>query len=106
MALELPKASMKSSLAKLSQLPGKTRVFCGHEYTVGNLEYAISVEPSNTLLQSRLAEAKDGAHGQVPGKSLHFRVALQELEHNVFVRASLNNVSDEEMGKLRRGGSG
>ena len=29
-----PKASMKASLAKLSQLPATTRIFCGHEYTV------------------------------------------------------------------------
>ena len=27
----------------------------------------------------------------------------QELEHNVFLRASRADVSDEEMGKLRRG---
>ena len=26
---------MKASLAKLSQLPATTRIFCGHEYTVG-----------------------------------------------------------------------
>ena len=28
---------------------------------------------------------------------------LQELEHNVFLRASRADVPDEEMGKLRRG---
>lgn len=35
MMASYPKASMKASLAKLSQLPATTRIFCGHEYTVG-----------------------------------------------------------------------
>eukprot|EP00434_Breviolum_minutum_P033526 symbB.v1.2.029669.t1/scaffold3278.1/size59860/3 len=93
-------ASMKASLAKLSQLPATTRIFCGHEYTVGNLEYALSLDPSNTLLQKRLSEAKEKRERKVP--TIPSTMA-EELEHNVFLRASRADVSDEEMGKLRRG---
>lgn len=93
-------ASMKASLAKLSQLPATTRIFCGHEYTVGNLEYALSLDPSNTLLQKRLSEAKEKRERKVP--TIPSTMA-EELEHNVFLRASRADVPDEEMGKLRRG---
>jgi hydroxyacylglutathione hydrolase len=41
---------MWTSLEKLSQLPDETRVFCGHEYTLSNLRFALSVEPKNDEL--------------------------------------------------------
>lgn len=37
-----------------SKLPGTTRVFCGHEYTVGNLQFAKSVEPHNAAISDKL----------------------------------------------------
>lgn len=37
-----------------SKLPGATRVFCGHEYTVGNLQFAKSVEPDNVAVSDKL----------------------------------------------------
>lgn len=93
-------ALMKSSLLKLSQLPQTTRIFCGHEYTVGNLEYAMSLQPKNSLLQRRLAEAKEKRERKVPTVP---STLAEELEQNPFLRASCENISDEEMGKLRRG---
>jgi hydroxyacylglutathione hydrolase len=38
---------MHESLSRLAALPPDTRVYCGHEYTVNNLAFAASVEPSN-----------------------------------------------------------
>ena len=46
-------AQMLDSLAKLAALPGDTRVFCGHEYTLANLRFAQAVEPANVPLQLR-----------------------------------------------------
>jgi len=40
-------------------LPGDTRVFCGHEYTVSNLKFAQSVEPDNLDLAAKLAWAEE-----------------------------------------------
>ncbi|MDV6317116.1 hydroxyacylglutathione hydrolase [Idiomarina sp. HP20-50] len=40
------------SLLKLRTLPGDTRVFCAHEYTQSNLNFALKVEPDNAVLQS------------------------------------------------------
>ena len=50
-------AMMHASLAKLAALPDATEVFCGHEYTVGNLRFAQVVEPDNAAIRARLDEA-------------------------------------------------
>lgn len=42
----------------LGPLGESTRVFCGHEYTVSNLAFAASVEPSNAKVERRMAEAR------------------------------------------------
>ena len=41
---------MLSSLEKLSALPERTHVYCAHEYTQANLNFALTVEPCNTEL--------------------------------------------------------
>jgi hydroxyacylglutathione hydrolase len=43
-------AQMLSSLSRLAALPGATRVCCTHEYTLGNLKFAVQVDPGNTDL--------------------------------------------------------
>lgn len=36
-------AQMRASLDMLASLPPQTRVYCGHEYTVRNLEFLASI---------------------------------------------------------------
>jgi hydroxyacylglutathione hydrolase len=45
---------MWASLSKLMTLPDSTRVFCGHEYTLNNGRFALTLEPGNAELQSRM----------------------------------------------------
>lgn len=45
---------MHGSLKKLMVLPDNTKVYCGHEYTENNLRFAMTVEPKNPKLASRL----------------------------------------------------
>lgn len=49
-------AQMWDSLKKLRALPGHTQVFCAHEYTNANADFALSVDADNTDLQARAAE--------------------------------------------------
>jgi hydroxyacylglutathione hydrolase len=49
---------MWTSLSKLKALPDTTTVYCAHEYTAANAAFALSVEPDNQALQSRVAEIK------------------------------------------------
>jgi hydroxyacylglutathione hydrolase len=46
-------SDMAQSLYKLAGLPEQTEVYCGHEYTLANLRFAMAVEPSNTALLAR-----------------------------------------------------
>jgi hydroxyacylglutathione hydrolase len=48
-------AQMLASLDKLAALPGETRVYCGHEYTISNLRFALAVEPGSERLAARLS---------------------------------------------------
>lgn len=47
-----------ASLQKLAQLPDDTRVYCAHEYTLLNLQFAHHVEPKNLHVKQRLLETE------------------------------------------------
>ncbi|MBK8163457.1 MAG: hydroxyacylglutathione hydrolase [Gammaproteobacteria bacterium] len=47
---------MLAALQRLASLPDDTRIYCGHEYTLANLTFALRVEPGNRRLAARLAE--------------------------------------------------
>ncbi|MFN5856328.1 MAG: hydroxyacylglutathione hydrolase [Pseudanabaenaceae cyanobacterium] len=46
-------AQMRQSLERLRELPDSTRIWCAHEYTLNNLEFALTIEPDNLALQER-----------------------------------------------------
>lgn len=50
--------TMWRSLQKLAALPDATRVYCGHEYTLSNARFALTVDPDNGALQARAAEVE------------------------------------------------
>ena len=45
---------MIDSLDRLATLPSETEVYCAHEYTLANLQFALAVEPANRALHERL----------------------------------------------------
>lgn len=49
---------MVASLSKLRALPDNTRVWCAHEYTLKNLQFALTVDAENSELQQRLLEVE------------------------------------------------
>lgn len=42
----------------IGSYPGTTPIYCGHEYTLNNLKFALSLEPSNSALHRRLEWAE------------------------------------------------
>ena len=76
---------MLNSLKKFASLPDDTLVYCGHEYTVGNLRWAASVEPNNTAIAAALQDAKDHI-----SKGMHTLPTTvgTEKEINLFLRAA------------------
>ena len=47
---------MWTSLQKLMALPDDTRVYCAHEYTASNGRFAVTMEPANAALATRIRE--------------------------------------------------
>lgn len=77
-------ATMWKSLSKLAALPKNTLVCSGHEYTLSNARFAISVDPDNAALKARLAET-EAAHGE--GRPTVPSLLQLELDTNPFLRA-------------------
>lgn len=77
-------AAMWSSLAKLAALPAETKVYCGHEYTLANARFALTVDPDNAALAARarkIEEARERGEPTVP------TTIGEELATNPFLRA-------------------
>ena len=51
-------AQMHAALSKFATLPGETRVYCGHEYTLANIAFARAAEPGNSALVDLEAHCK------------------------------------------------
>lgn len=49
---------MQASLDRIAKLPPETRVFCAHEYTLSNCDFARAVEPGNAELARRASEVE------------------------------------------------
>ncbi len=46
-------AQMLASLNRLKKLPGDTQVYCTHEYTAKNIDFALTLQPENRALIDR-----------------------------------------------------
>ncbi len=93
--LEGTMEQMYTSLKKLAKLPHETKVFCGHEYTMKNLEFGLSVDADNPALQKRFAHAQALVTQGAP--TIPTTIGL-ELETNPFLRCS----NLEEFTRLRQ----
>jgi hydroxyacylglutathione hydrolase len=84
-------AQMSASLAKLAALAPATRVYCGHEYTLANLQFARAVEPGSEALVAR--EARERAKRERGMPTLPSTIG-EELATNPFLRAGLPHVME------------
>ncbi|MBK9554206.1 MAG: hydroxyacylglutathione hydrolase, partial [Saprospiraceae bacterium] len=57
---------MYQSLQKLSQLPSDTLIFCTHEYTLGNIQFAKVVDPENAKLIAFEIAAEELRNRNIP----------------------------------------
>lgn len=94
---------MWTSLTKLTKLPPATKIYCGHEYTLTNAEFALKLEPSNIDLQTRIIDIRDKRAQNEP--TLPTTLEL-ELKTNPFLRPNskeirtalnLENATDTEV---------
>jgi hydroxyacylglutathione hydrolase len=76
---------MWRSLEKLMELPSETMIYCGHEYTLANARFALTVDGSNQDLVARTHEVEKLREQGKP--TLPTTMAL-ELKTNPFLRAA------------------
>jgi hydroxyacylglutathione hydrolase len=56
---------LHASLQKFAAMPDDTVVYCGHEYTLSNARFALTVDSSNLALRTRVLEIESlRAHGK------------------------------------------
>mgnify|MGYP000606216981 CR=1 FL=1 len=98
---------------KLSALPDDVRVYCGHEYTLANLRFALEVEPDNAELQKRFENASrasgagrptgcetpyDGDHG--PLKTVDGGILHQAMACGAFAAYKLATTFPDSLGSI------
>lgn len=82
---------MHSSLNRLAALPGKTLVYCAHEYTLANLRFARAVEPDNAAIADYRHEVESLRAGKMPSVPSTLE---RELEVNPFLRSRTQAVRE------------
>ena len=80
---------MYSSLSKIKKLPTKTLVYCGHEYTIPNLQFAAAVEIDNKIIQRRLELAQKTRDENQPTVPATLEI---EKQTNPFLRCNKQSV--------------
>lgn len=97
---------MHESLGKLMKLPAQTKVYCTHEYTLANVNFALQVEPHNKALQAYsywANEQRSQGKPTLPSnieqqKAINpfLRAQQDEIKHNAeeFVGKKLSNETD------------
>ena len=83
-------AQMWDSLKKLRDLPDDTAIYCGHEYTLANIKFALTVEPGNSVLTAREAQAKRQV--QEGAATIPVTIGDEKLA-NPFLRADRSDVA-------------
>ncbi|PIV88017.1 MAG: hydroxyacylglutathione hydrolase [Hydrogenophilales bacterium CG17_big_fil_post_rev_8_21_14_2_50_63_12] len=83
-------AQMHASLSRIKALPADTLIYCAHEYTRANLDFALAVEPDNPALHKRLEEVRE-LRGQ--GKPTLPVSLSTELACNPFLRCDEPSVA-------------
>ena len=100
---------MFNSLQLLKNLPSKTKIYCGHEYTLKNSDFCLKYDSENSALISKIQLIKNQlAKGQptIP------TTLEEELKTNIFLRCddisvkkalNLKDASDQEIFSKLRG---
>lgn len=92
---------MYHSLQRLAALPTETQVYCTHEYTQANLNFAAAVLPDDAAVQQRLNEVSAlRAKGHITLPS----TLAEELRSNLFLRTG--NSALRSVCEKREKGSG
>jgi len=93
-------ATMLASLTKIATLPDATAVYCGHEYTLANARFAVTLEPGNAALAARLKAVETARANGKP--TVPSTIALEKATnpflrtHSAEIRSSIGLVDADD----------
>ena len=86
---------MVASLDRLATLPAESLVYCAHEYTLANIRFALTIEPSNQLLKERFERDQSARDRDEPTVPSTLGV---EIATNPFLRCGVPEVRASALG--------
>ena len=88
---------MFKSLKKISNYPKETKIFCGHEYTLSNLKFALEVDKDNKQLADEYINVKKLISSDIPSLPTNLD---KELKVNPFLRCDEINIKNKIIDKF------
>ena len=76
---------MFDSLKKIKDLPQDTKIYCGHEYTKSNLNFCLTYDVNNILLNKKVNEVEKKLKNRLP--TIPTTIG-EELKTNIFLRCN------------------
>jgi hydroxyacylglutathione hydrolase len=74
---------MVNSLKKIRSLPPKTKIFCGHEYTINNLKFCMEIDKNNSELIEKYNYIKNNINNKLPSVPSNLG---DEMRLNIFLK--------------------
>lgn len=90
-SFERPASVLWESIQKIRDLPGETKLYCGHEYTLSNARFSVTVDPQNEALRKRLAVIEAM---RAEGKPTVPSTMQEERETNPFLRPDKAEIAE------------
>ena len=101
-------AQMVKSLLKIRSLPNNTKIYCAHEYTLNNANFALSLDPKNLKLKEKIVEIKKKRSKNIPtvpcdlGEEKDLNPFLMFDNKKYLMRIGLQNSTKEENFRIIR----
>ena len=88
---------MFNALKKITKLPTNTNIYCGHEYTLSNLKFALEADDSNKELIEEFKKVESKINSNIPSLPTTLD---KELKVNPFLRCDNINIQNKIIEKF------
>ena len=89
---------MFNALKKITKLPINTNIYCGHEYTLSNLKFALEADDTNKELIEEFKKVKNKINSNIPSLPTTLD---KELKVNPFLRCDNINIQNKIIEKFK-----
>ena len=99
---------MVNSLKKIKSLPLKTKIFCGHEYTISNLKFCMELDKNNSELKEKYNQISNNIKNKLPsvpstlGDEIRLNIFLKFDDLNFKKRIGLGDLNEVDFFKKIR----